>query len=338
MFEEMNKKIELLGLIPVIKIRNAQEAVPLGKALLKGGIHAAEICFRVNPDVEDRDAALQDIADGIAALRQAYPDMLVGAGTVINSKLAEKAILAGAQFIVAPGFNPDTVDFCIKKNIPIYPGVNCASEIEQALARDLTLVKFFPVDAAGGVKTLETYKKAFPVLKFMPSGGINAKNVGEYMQCDAVAAVGGSWMVSSELIEAQKWEEIAELSDTAEKAMIGFEFAHLGINYANQEDCKKGVEDFSVFGFKGREIPISWFCGNNDIESLELMKENGPGKNGHIGILVYSIERAIEYLKLFGYSLVPESIKWCGKSEKSAIFFAYLNKDISGFAIHLKRK
>ncbi|OJF76481.1 MAG: hypothetical protein BKP49_06505 [Treponema sp. CETP13] len=338
MFQEMNKRIELLGLIPVIKIRNAQQAVQVGKALLAGGINAAEVCFRVNADVENRDAALQNIADGIAALRKTYPDMLVGAGTVINSSLAQKAILAGAQFIVAPGFNPDTVDYCIKKNVPVYPGVSSASEIEQALSRNLTLVKFFPVEALGGVKTLETFQKAFPVLKFMPSGGINSENVGKYMQSDAVAAVGGSWMVRSSLIEAEKWDEIVTLSEEAEKAMLGFEFAHLGINYKNEKECKKGTQDFAVFGFKERETPISWFCGNNNTEAFELMKQNGRGKNGHIGILVYSIERAMEYLKPFGYSLVPETIQWCGEPEKSAMFFVYLTKDIAGFDIHLKRK
>ncbi|HZK19310.1 MAG TPA: bifunctional 4-hydroxy-2-oxoglutarate aldolase/2-dehydro-3-deoxy-phosphogluconate aldolase [Treponemataceae bacterium] len=334
----MNKKIEMLGLIPVIKIKNTEEAIQVANALLDGGIQVAEVCFRVDKDVIDTQKSLQNIADGITLIRKKFPDMLVGAGTVINADLAKKAIEAGAQFIVSPGFNPETVDFCIKKQIPIYPGVNCASQIEQAIAKNLSLVKFFPAEISGGITLIKAFLGPFPSMKFIPTGGVSIDTIGEYMQCENVAAVGGSWMVKSNLIKNKKWEEITQLSRKAVHAMHGFEFAHVGINFKNAQDCAKGADELEKLGFYGTENNDSWFCGNNGFDAFELMKKKGRGKNGHIGVFVYSIERALAYLKQYGYTIVPETIKRCGNDENSPLVFTYLNKDINGFDIHLKRK
>jgi 2-dehydro-3-deoxyphosphogluconate aldolase/(4S)-4-hydroxy-2-oxoglutarate aldolase len=338
MFEEMNKKMELLGLVPVIKISNADEAIPLGKALIAGGLKSAEVCFRVDADVEDQAKALQNIADGIAAMRKAYPEMTVGAGTVINPDLAKKAIAAGAQFIVSPGFNPSTVDYCIKENVPVYPGVNCSSQIEQAIMRGLSLIKFFPAEASGGVKTLNALGGPFPTMKFMATGGVNASNIGDYMQCKNIAAVGGSWMVKDSLIKGKQWDEITKLSKSALKAMLGFEFAHVGLNFDSATESASAAEELAIFGFDAHEGSASWHSGVNGLDTFELTKSKGRGEKGHIGINVYSIERTLEYLKSFGYKAITETKKWSGVAEKSNLVNVYLDKSFAGFAIHLNRK
>jgi len=338
MFEEMTKKMELLGLVPVIKINGPEQALPLGKALLAGGIKAAEVCFRVDADVEDRESALQAVADGIAAMRKAYPQMTVGAGTVTSPELAKKAMAAGAQFIVSPGFNPAMVDYCIEQNVPVYPGVNCASQAEQAMNRGLNLIKYFPAEVSGGVKGLAALGGPYPTMKFMATGGVNAKNIGDYMQCKNIAAVGGSWMVKADLINGEKWDEITELSKSAIKAMLGFEFFHVGLNCATEEEAKKTTEELSILGFDSREGSTSYHNGANGVESFEITKSTGRGTKGHLGIKVYSIERTLAYLEDYGYKAVPETMKWAGKPNKSKLTAVYLDKEFAGFAIHLNRK
>nr|MCR4713425.1 bifunctional 4-hydroxy-2-oxoglutarate aldolase/2-dehydro-3-deoxy-phosphogluconate aldolase [Treponemataceae bacterium] len=164
-------RIRDTGIIPVIKLTSVEQAVPLAKALLDGGIPAAEVTFR--------SAAA---ADGIKAIKEAYPEMLLGAGTVINKDFAKRAIDAGAEFIVSPGFNPEVIDFVLDKGVPMIPGVATPGEIEQALCKGLDVLKFFPAEAAGGVAMLNAFAGPFSNVRFMATGGINAKNMGEYFK------------------------------------------------------------------------------------------------------------------------------------------------------------
>lgn len=203
----MEKLIELISreaVIPVIKIDNASDALPLAEALKKGGICAAEITFRT-------DAA----EESIRLIAENYPDFLIAAGTVLSPEQADKAMNAGASFIVSPGLNPKVVLHCKEKGYPIIPGVCTPTEIEAAMDLGLSYLKFFPAEAAGGVKMIKAMSAPYTKIKFMPTGGINAKNLAEYLSCKAVFACGGSWMVPGDKINDGKFDEIAELTREA---------------------------------------------------------------------------------------------------------------------------
>ena len=200
MVEELLKQIECMGILPVIKLNDAKDAVPLAKALCEGGLPCAEVTFRT-------DAAKESIAE----MTKAYPEMLVGAGTVLNTDQVDAAVEAGAKFIVSPGLNPDTVEYCVKKGIPILPGCSSPSDIEQAIKYGLNVVKFFPAEPAGGLKYIRAIAAPYTMMKFMPTGGINPQNVREYLAYDRIAACGGSWMVKNTMIENNEFDRIEEL-------------------------------------------------------------------------------------------------------------------------------
>ena len=204
MAEELLKQIECMGILPVIKLNNAKDAVPLAKALCEGGLPCAEVTFRT-------DAARESIAE----MTKAYPEMLVGAGTVLNTEQVDAAIEAGAKFIVSPGLNPDTVEYCVKKGIPILPGCSSPSDIEQAIKYGLNVVKFFPAEAAGGLKAIKAMAAPYSQIRFMPTGGINTKNLADYLSCDKILCCGGSWMVKGDMIKAGEFDKITAMTKEA---------------------------------------------------------------------------------------------------------------------------
>lgn len=193
-----------LKVIPVIAIDNAEDIIPLGKVLAENGLPAAEITFR-------SDAAVE----AIRLLRESQPDMLIGAGTVLNREQAIAAQQAGATFIVAPGFNPNTVKACLEIGIDIVPGVNNPSTIEAALEMGLTLLKFFPAEASGGVNMVKALLAPYTDVSLMPTGGVNQSNIKDYLAVPRVVACGGTWMVDKKLIEAGDWDELARLTREA---------------------------------------------------------------------------------------------------------------------------
>lgn len=211
MFDEISKKIENAKIIPVVKMDNPDLALDLAKALLNGGITAIEVTFRTTEGEE----GFRKIAECIKKISKECPQILIGAGTVINKDLAKKAADAGAQFIVSPGFNPSTVDWCIENKIPIYPGVNNPSLIEQALEKGLSVLKFFPAELSGGIKMLNALRGPFPTVKFMATGGISLSNLKDYLSCKNIVAIGGSWIVEESLINSKNWNEIEKLSKKA---------------------------------------------------------------------------------------------------------------------------
>lgn len=204
LMEEMKEKIHAMKIVPVVKLNDAKDAVPLAKALVEGGIPCAEVTFRT-------DAA----AESIRNMLEAYPDMLVGAGTVLTTAQVDAAIEAGAKFIVSPGLNPKTVKYCQEKNIPILPGVATASEIEQALELGLDVVKFFPAEVNGGLPAIKALSAPYYMMQFMPTGGVNPQNVKEYLSFDKVLACGGTWMVKDALINAGEFDKIKEMTREA---------------------------------------------------------------------------------------------------------------------------
>ncbi|MGJ8580705.1 MAG: bifunctional 4-hydroxy-2-oxoglutarate aldolase/2-dehydro-3-deoxy-phosphogluconate aldolase [Psychromonas sp.] len=203
----LNEKLQSLKVIPVIAIKDANDAVPLGKVLVENGMPCAEITFRT-------PAAAQSIKN----LREAFPEMLIGAGTVLNSETVDLAIDAGVDFIVSPGFNPTTVKYCQQRKMPIIPGVNNPSLVEQAMEMGLTTLKFFPAGPSGGVAMLKSLTAVYPV-SFMPTGGVSPANINDYLDINAVLACGGTWMVPADLIDNREWEKIGELVKEAVAAL-----------------------------------------------------------------------------------------------------------------------
>jgi 2-dehydro-3-deoxyphosphogluconate aldolase/(4S)-4-hydroxy-2-oxoglutarate aldolase len=196
-----------IGIIPVVVLDDAKDAEPLGQALMEGGLPCAEVTFRT--------AAAEE---SIRIMAEKFPNMLVGAGTVLTTDQVDRAVAAGAKFIVSPGINPKVVDYCVKKNIPITPGTCNPSNVETALEFGLDVVKFFPAEPAGGLKYIKAIAAPYVGMKFMPTGGINAENVKEYLKYDRILACGGSWVVKGDLIKAGDFDKIREL--TAEAAQI----------------------------------------------------------------------------------------------------------------------
>ena len=204
MFDELIKKIEDIKIVPVVVLNDAENAKPLAKALCEGGLPCAEVTFRTGAAEES-----------IRIMHEAYPEMIIGAGTVLTTEQVERAVSAGASFIVSPGFDPEIVDYCIEKSIAVFPGCITPSEIAQAVKRGLKVVKFFPAEQFGGVDTIKALAAPYVGLKFMPTGGINAGNIKDYLECKSIIACGGSWMVKGNIIEAKEFERIKEMTITA---------------------------------------------------------------------------------------------------------------------------
>ena len=322
MNNEMLKELSLIGLIPVIKIENPDDAVPLAKALIDGGLPAAEITFRTACAAE----AIKNITD-------AYPEMLVGAGTVLTTEQVDAAIAAGSKFLVSPGLNPKVTAYALSKGIPMLPGCSNPSDIEAALELGLSTVKFFPAEAAGGHKMLKAMAAPYGQLSFMPTGGISAENLLDYLKFNKIIACGGSFMVKDELVKEKKWDEITALTRNAVKTMLGLEFAHIGINAENAEEGEKNAKLFSLmFGLPTRQTSKSIFAG----DAFEFMNGKGPGKCGHIGIKCNFVDRAIAYFKRQGFEFDESSITYDDKTGKPK--FVYFKDEIGGFAVHIVQK
>lgn len=319
--QEVLKQIEAIGIVPVVKIDHAEDAVPLAQALCDGGLPCAEVTFRT--------AAA---ADAIKAISNAFPQMLVGAGTVLTTEQADAAMEAGAKFLVSPGLNPAVVHYCVEKGYPIAPGCANPSDIEQALALGLDVVKFFPAEAAGGLPMIKAMSAPYGSLKFMPTGGINASNLNTYLDFSKILACGGSWMVKADLINNGDFEGIRALTRQAVEEMLGFTVAHVGINCDSAEDARAVSDSFaSLFGFAAKEGNSSVFAGTG----IEVMKNGGLGAKGHIAVRTNYLNRAIAYLERQGIRFNQDSAKFNAKGQMVAI---YLADEIGGFAVHLVQK
>lgn len=200
----MIELIQKTGVVPVVVLEDAKDAEALAKALCEGGLPCAEVTFRT--------AAAEE---SIRIMAEKYPEMLVGAGTVLTIDQVDRAVAAGAKFIVSPGFDPEIVDYCLSKDIPVFPGCITPSEVAQAVKRGLKVVKFFPAEQFGGVATIKAMAAPYVGLKFMPTGGVSAKNLESYLSCDKIIACGGSWMVKGDLVKAGKFDEIKAMTEEA---------------------------------------------------------------------------------------------------------------------------
>lgn len=200
----MESLIRELGVVPVVVLEDAKDAEPLAKALCEGGLPCAEVTFRTGAAEES-----------IRRMTASYPEMLVGAGTVLTKEQVDRAVAAGAKFIVSPGFDPEIVDYCLEKQVPVFPGCITPSEVAQAVKRGLKVVKFFPAEQFGGVATIKALAAPYVGLKFMPTGGVNAGNLESYLGCKSILACGGSWMVKGDLVKSGRFDEIRNLTEEA---------------------------------------------------------------------------------------------------------------------------
>jgi 2-dehydro-3-deoxyphosphogluconate aldolase/(4S)-4-hydroxy-2-oxoglutarate aldolase len=319
--EDMLKTIAGYGIVPVVKIDRAADAAPLGKALLAGGLPLAEITFRT--------AAAEEV---IRILSGELPELVVGAGTVLTIAQAKTALAAGAKFIVAPGFNPRVVSFCLEQGVPVIPGVNSPTQIEAALEQGLKVLKFFPAQESGGTAFLKAVAAPYDGVSFIPTGGINAANLLSYLSLPNVLACGGSWMVKGELIAAGKFAEITALTREAIALMLGFELAHVGLNEESAESAARDAalmaEWFHMPVVEGQD---SFFAGKKE---FEIMKIPGRGARGHLGLYTNDFKRAIFHLGRQGIGPIPGTEQFRnGRPD-----FVYLDREIAGFAIHIRQK
>ena len=314
--QKVLEEIGLTGIVPVIAIEKAENAEPLAQALIEGGLPCAEVTFRT--------AAAKEAIEKIA---KAFPKMLLGAGTVLTIDQVKTAVGSGAKFIVSPGLNPKVVEYCLANSIPVTPGVATPSEIEIALGFGLEVVKFFPAEANGGLEFLKAISAPYKSIKFIPTGGVDEKNLLSYLKFPRVHACGGSWMVKSELISNKKFDEVKRLTNQAVNLMLGFDLRHIGINTPDADHAARVADQLQkLFGFSDRDTPGSIFVGTQ----FEVMKRNFLGANGHIAIATNFIERALAYIERRGIGIKPET-----KSEKDGkLQIVYLDLEIGGFAFH----
>ena len=313
-------QIREMGLVPVVKLDNAKDAIPLAKALIKGGLPCAEVTFRT-------DAA----EESIRQMTKEFPDMLVGAGTVLTIEQVDRAIDAGASFIVCPGFNEKIIQYCLDKGVLVTPGCTNPTEMSRAVELGLKAVKFFPAEQSGGIGAIKAMSSVFASLEFMPTGGISAKNLQDYLSFSKILACGGSWMVNPDMINAGEFDKIESLTREAMQTMLRFQIAHVGINAENEGEAKQIAEGIAnIFGFPVKDGASSLFAGT----AVEVMKSPFHGKNGHIAIGTPHVARAAAYLKRQGFKLREDEAKYDAKGAMAAI---YLELEIGGFALHLVR-
>ncbi|WP_302926133.1 bifunctional 4-hydroxy-2-oxoglutarate aldolase/2-dehydro-3-deoxy-phosphogluconate aldolase [Holdemania filiformis] len=312
------EKISRIGIVPVIKIDRIEDAEPLAKALCEGGLPVAEVTFRT----EHAKQAMQII-------NEKFPDMILGAGTVLTTRQVDDAIEAGAKFIVSPGLNPEIVRHCQSKNIMILPGCANASDIEAALSFGLTTVKFFPAEPLGGLKMIKALAAPYVNVNFMPTGGVKENNICDYLAYDRIVACGGTWMIDSKLIANGEFDKIKELTQNAVKTMLGLKLDHVGINATPSTSEGIANEMAGLLQCDVRATSKSFFAG----ETVEVMNENGRGTHGHICYTVNSVDRAVRYFEARGYKFVEETKQFDAKGH---LKFAYFEGEIGGFAIHLK--
>jgi 2-dehydro-3-deoxyphosphogluconate aldolase / (4S)-4-hydroxy-2-oxoglutarate aldolase len=318
--EKVLQDIWKLGIVPVVVLDDAKDAAPLAKALCDGGLPCAEVTFRT--------AAAEE---SIRIMAEKFPEMLVGAGTVLTTEQVDRAVNAGAKFIVSPGLNPKIVQYCIDKGIPITPGCSNPSDIEVALELGLEVVKFFPAEAAGGLNMIKSMAAPYTTIKFMPTGGINANNINSYLDFPKIIACGGSWMVSKDLITAGEFDKICDLTREAVQTMLGFELRHVGINCENETKADQVAGSFEdIFGFTKKVGSGSIFAG----KGIEALKTAYLGAKGHIAIGTNYMERAINYLESQGVEFDMETAKY----NNDKMIALYMKKEIGGFAVHLIQK
>lgn len=319
----MSENLELIrriGILPLVVLQDAEDALPLARALAEGGIPIAEVTFRT-------DAA----EEAIARIAQGAPEVLVGAGTVHTVDQAKRAVAAGGRFIVTPGFNPEVVAWCCENGVDVLPGVVSPADIEQAMGFGLSVCKFFPAAAYGGVKTLKALAGPYAGISFLPTGGVSEENMLDYLALENVAGVGGSFTCPDKLVQAKDWAGISALCRGLVQRVLGFSLAHVGINTADAGEAAAVAGRLGfLFGQTVEELPGAFFAGS----LAEVVKGPYLGTHGHIGINTRDIDRAAAYFERIGVALDWDT---AARDEKGRLTAIYFKEEVGGFALHLRR-
>lgn len=312
------------GLSPVVVIDRAADAVPLAKALLAGGVWIMEITMRT-------DQAL----DAITLVAKEVPEIIVGAGTVINKETANQALEAGAKFLVSPGFSQEVADVAKEKDILYVPGTATLTEVMYAINNGYDLVKIFPAGKLGGVDYIKEIHSVFPKLSFMPSGGVSLDNMESYLDAPFIGAVSGSWMCPKNLIAQGKFDEITAICKQTVERLQGFKLLHIGINNKSDQEARQAADSLgNLLGMPVTDKGTAYFVG----DLADVIKYELPCSHGHIAIQVNDMDRAIRYFRDKGYGFTDIGLGKDDNGNIVAIWFDPEQVNINGFAVHLRRK
>ena len=316
----ISEKIGLMGLVPVVVFDRLEDALPTAKAMIDGGLPLMEITLRTEQGLP-----------AIKAIKEVYPEILLGAGTVLSLDQAKRAVDAGASFIVSPGFNDSIANWCLDNDILITPGCVTPTEIDHALAFGINILKFFPASVYGGINGCAALYGPYRMVKFVPTGGIGLNNLSDYVDKPYIHAIGGGWLCPTKDILNKRYDQIAQTVKASIDKLLGLELAHIGINTDGEKKAEAIAGELgSIFGFDVKLGSSSNFVGS----SFEIVKGAGIGQYGHIAVRTNNIDRAEYYLKQRGYEVDDTTVK-----EKDGKRIAvYLKNEIGGFGVHLLQK
>ena len=310
--------ISEFGVLPVIQVPNPEDAEPLAQALSDGGLPLIEITFR-NGSAEK----------SVALIRKAFPDMIIGAGTILDAATADLAVKAGADFLVSPCFNPRVAEFCKAQSVPYIPGCVTPGELERGIEAGLNIFKFFPAEPNGGLEAVKLLAGPYGGTGFLPTGGISFDNLPDYLSFNCIAACGGSFMATASQIAAHDWNSIRESCKRAVDISLGFELAHVGINCTSSDSAVSGASDIAkIFLLDVIEGKSSVFADR----AVELMKAPYYGSRGHIGFSTRSATRALAWFRRNRIPVREESIRYYDNGHVKS---AYLTMEIEGHAFHI---
>ena len=316
----IEKRIYEIGILPVVTIENAKDAVPMANALIEGGLPCAEVTFRT-------EAA----AEAIRQIRENCPDVLCGAGTVLTIEQLQQAAEAGAQFVVSPGLQPKIVEAALRMGMPIFPGCATPSDVETAMALGLQTVKFFPAEAAGGVAMLKAMAVPYCMLRFIPTGGIDTKNLASYTGLKCVLACGGSFIVKKDWLANGEYAKITAAAREAIAAMLQLRMGHVGVIAKDIDDCRKTADTFSkllVAEKSGNDTGDAFMVG----DYFEVLCKNTNGERGHVCIRTIDVPRAAAYFKRMGVEFLPETAQY---EKDGTLRLIYCKETWCGMGLHL---
>lgn len=314
-YNNVIKQLELVGVTPLIKIDDVKDALPLMGALTAANVNVVEITFRTS--------AARDVIRLIAN----KTGILVGAGTVISIEQVNEAVGAGAKYIVTPAFNPKVVDRCIELGIPVFPGCSSATDIEQAYEKGLRVVKFFPSELLGGVKMLRALSGPYPFMRFIPTGGIRADNLNEYLSFNKVLCCGGTYIVPEDLLKQKQFHEITRIARDSVNKMLDIKLDHIAINtdYVTGTNLLKTFSKLSGEVYNETEDQV---CG------IEVVRDGKTDNLGHIAFSSPNLERCVYYLEMRGFTVDKKTVV----KENGRIVKLHLAGDNAGFTIQLIKK
>lgn len=315
------ERIGEYGIVPLVTLDDPNDAVPLARALVEGGIPIAEVTFRTAAGGES-----------IKRMAKEVPEIIVGSGTVHTVDQAKETVDNGGKFVITPGFNAKVVEWCVNNNVPVCPGTVVPSDIEEAMNYGLKVVKFFPAEAYGGINTIKNLAAPFSGIKFVPTGGVGLHNLREYLDLPNVAAVGGSFVPPAKMVKEKDWEGIVKTCKEINNKVFDFTVGHVGIN-ANTADNATKVTDriAELFESDKRETPIAFFSGN----LVEVMKVPFVGTHGHICVDTCDLKRAMAMLERKGVEFDEENRFFDAKGN---LVTAYMKEEIGGFAFHIRQR